>query len=318
MSFRVLLPAAGVLAAAVWAVAQQTPPTPPKSAPAQQQEDETARFSVEATRVSMLFSVIDKKGRFVTDLTKDDFDVFENKRPQVIQEFAAESNLPLRLSILIDTSNSIRERFRFEQDAASEFLKDSMRTNNDKAMVVSFDSNAELVSDLTPDTDKLDAVIRGLRPGGGTALYDALYMACHDKLAQELPSWKFRRVVVVVSDGEDNSSKFTRDQALEMALKSDVVIFAISTNMTRIETDGDKVLKYFTQQTGGHAYFPFKVEDLAQSFENIAEEVRHQYTILYRPDPLMADGLFHQVQVIVRGHKELIVRARNGYYAPKP
>lgn len=317
MSSRVLLPVAGVLAAAVWAVAQQTPPpTPPKPDPAQQ-ADNTARISVEVTRVSMLFSVVDRKGRFVTDLTRDDFDVLENKHPQVIQEFAAESNLPLRLGILIDTSNSIRERFRFEQDAASEFLKDAMRTNNDKAMVVSFDSNADIVADLTPDTDKLDSAIRGLHAGGGTALYDALYMACHDKLSQEQPSYKFRRVVVVVSDGEDNSSNYTRDQALEMALKSDVVIFAISTNMTRIESDGDKVLRYFTQQTGGRAFFPFKVEDLAQSFEIIAEEVRHQYAILYRPEPLVADGLFHQVDVRVKGHKELIVRARNGYYAPK-
>jgi VWFA-related protein len=316
MRSRILLPAAGVLAAAVWAVAQQTLPQPPKPDPAQQGDD-TTRISVEVTRVSMLFSVIDRKGRFVTDLTKDDFEVLENKHPQLIQEFAAESNLPLRLAILIDTSNSIRDRFRFEQDAAGEFLSDAMRTNNDKAMVLSFDSKAEIVADLTTDTDKLDSAIRGLHAGGGTALYDAIYSACHDRLAQEQPSYKFRRVVVVVSDGEDNSSEFTRDQALEMALKSDVVIFAISTNMTRVESDGDKVLKYFTQQTGGRAFFPFKVEDLAQSFQIIAEEVRHQYTILYRPDPLVADGLFHQVQVSVKGHKELIVRARNGYYAPK-
>jgi len=313
MSVRVLLPVAGVLAAAFWAAAQQTPPKPD----APQTQDPTARFSVEATNVSMLFSVVDRKGRFVTDLTKDDFEVLENKRPQVIQQFAAESNLPLRLAVLIDTSNSIRERFRFEQDAASEFLKDAMRTSNDKAMVLSFDTNPEVVADLTTDTDRLDSAIRGLHSGGGTALYDGIYMACHDRLAQEQPSYKYRRVVVVVSDGEDNSSQYTRDQALEMALKSDVVIFAISTNMTRIESDGDKVLKYFTQQTGGRAFFPFKVEDLAQSFEVIAEEVRHQYTILYRPEPLLADGLFHQVTVGVKGHKELTVRARNGYYAPK-
>jgi Ca-activated chloride channel homolog len=334
MKSRVLLPVFGVLAAAVWALAQQTPQAQPpvKTNPAQQtpptqpptrpdptipQDDETARFSVETLNVSMLFSVIDRKGRFVTDLTKDDFEVYENKRLQTVQQFAAESNLPLRLGILIDTSNSIRERFRFEQDAASEFLKDAMRTTNDKAMVLSFDSNAEMVSDLTPDTDKLDASIRGLHSGGGTALYDAIYMACRDKLAQEQPSYKFRRVIVVVSDGEDNSSERTRDQALEMALKSEVIIFAISTNMTRVESDGDKVLRYFTQKTGGRAFFPFKVEDLAESFQVIAEEVRHQYTILYKPDPILTDGMFHQVDVRVKGHKELTVRARNGYYAPK-
>jgi VWFA-related protein len=315
MRTRVLLPVAALLAGAAWAAAQEAPPAKPD--PATQQQDDTTRISVEVTRVSMLFSVIDKKGRFVTDLTKDDFEVFENKHPQAIQEFAAESDLPLRLGILIDTSNSIRERFRFEQDAASEFLKDAMRTTNDKAMVLSFDTNAAVVAALTSDTDKLDAAIQGLRSGGGTSLYDAIYKACHDSLAQEQPSYKFRRVIVVVSDGEDNNSQYTRDQALEMALKSEVVIFAISTNMTRIESDGDKVLKYFAQQTGGRAFFPFKVEDLAQSFDVIAEEVRHQYTILYRPEPLVADGLFHQVDVRVKGHKELTVRARNGYYAPK-
>ena len=314
MNSRLLLPVAGVLAA-VWAVAQQTPPTKPVDPAAPQ--DDTTRISVEVTSVPMLFSVIDRKGRFVTDLTRDDFEVFENKHLQSIQQFASESNLPLRLAILIDTSNSIRERFRFEQDAASEFLKDAMRTNLDKAMVLSFDSNAEVVTDLTPDTDKLDTAIRGLHSGGGTALYDGIYMACHDKLSLEQPSSKFRRVIVVVSDGEDNSSNYTRDQALEMALKADAVIFTISTNMTRIESEGDKVLKYFTAQTGGRSFFPFKVEDLAQSFQVIAEEVRHQYTILYSPEPLVKDGLFHQVEVRVKGHKELIVRARNGYYAPK-
>ena len=136
----------------------------------------------------MLFTVIDKKGRFVTDLTKDDFDVLENKHPQKIQEFAAESDLPLRLGILIDTSNSIRERFRFEQEAASEFLKDVMRTNNDKAMVVSFDSDARTWCRSDRRHGKLETAIRGLRPGGGTALYDAIYFACRDKLSLDQPS----------------------------------------------------------------------------------------------------------------------------------
>ena len=107
--------------------------------------------------------------------------------PQAIQEFTAESDLPLRLGILIDTSNSIRDRFRFEQEAATEFIKSVMRSRVDKAMVVSFDTSAELVSDLIDDTDKLEAAIRGLRPGGGTALYDAIFYACRDKLAQDQP-----------------------------------------------------------------------------------------------------------------------------------
>ena len=118
-----------------------------------------------------------------------------------------------------------------------------------------------------------------MRPGGGTSLYDAIYFACRDKLTAEQPRSKFRRAMVILSDGDDNQSRYTRDQALEMAQKADVVIYTISTNITRIETEGDKVLKYFSSETGGQAFFPFKVEDLAQSFENIANELRHQYNL---------------------------------------
>ena len=308
------LAAAGVLAVAVWAAAGQDP-----ARPAGQilQSDEPTRIQVDVTRVNLLFTVTDKKGRFITDLTKDDFEVVEGKRRQTIADFAAESDLPLRLGILIDTSNSIRERFKFEQEAASQFIDSVMRTNLDKALVVSFDTSTELVSDLVSDTDKLTAAIRDLHPGGGTALYDAIYFACRDKLSQDQPRHKFRRAIVIVSDGDDNQSRYTRDQALEMAQKADVVIYAISTNITRVESDGDKVLRYFAQETGGRAFFPFKVEDLDQSFENIANELRHQYNISYRPEPLKTDGLFHVIDVRVPQRKNILVNVRRGYYAPK-
>jgi VWFA-related protein len=308
------LAAAGVLSVAVWAAAGQDPATPAGQI---LQSDEPTRIQVDVTRVSLLFTVTDKKGRFITDLAKDDFEIVEGKRRQTISDFAAESDLPLRLGILIDTSNSIRERFKFEQEAASQFIDSVMRTNLDKALVVSFDTSAELVSDLVSDTDKLTASIRDLRPGGGTALYDAIYFACRDKLSQDQPRYKFRRAIVIVSDGDDNQSRYTRDQALEMAQKADVVIYAISTNITRIETDGDKILRYFAQETGGRAFFPFKVEDLDQSFENIANELRHQYSISYRPEPLKTDGLFHVIDVRVRERKNILVNVRRGYYAPK-
>jgi VWFA-related protein len=282
-----------------------------------EQADEGTRITVDVTRVNMLFTVTDKKGRFVTDLNKSDFEVIETKRVQPIMEFSAESDLPLRLAVLIDTSNSIRDRFKFEQEAASEFLKSVVKSTQDKAMVVSFDTSPDLVSDLTDDTDKLDRGIRDLRPGGGTALFDAIYFACKDKLQQDQPKHKFRRAMVILSDGEDNQSHYTRDQALEMAQKADAVIYAISTNITRVDTDGDKLLKYFTAETGGRAFFPFKVEDLEQSFENIANELRHQYNISYRPEPLLTDGLFHLIDVRVKNRKDLIVHARRGYYAPK-
>jgi VWFA-related protein len=266
-------------------------------------EDPGTRIILDVTRVNMLFTVTDKKGRFVTDLT--------------IAEFTAETDLPLRLGILIDTSNSIRERFKFEQEAAISFINSVVRYGHDKAMVVSFDTSAELVADLIDDTEKLQAAIRSLRPGGGTALYDAIYFACRDKLAKDQPRHKFRRAIVLVSDGDDNQSQVSRDQALEMAQKADVVIYAISTNVIRGETEGDKILKYLTAETGGQAFFPFKVEDLEQSFENIANELRHQYNVFYRPEPLKTDGLYHTVDLKVKGRKDLVVRCRKGYYAPK-
>jgi VWFA-related protein len=296
----------GVLCAGV-EFAQQTPV---------QKNEDPARFTVDVTRVNMLFSVMDKKGRFVTNLNKDDFELIEGKRPQSIQEFSAETDLPLRLGILIDTSNSVRDRFKFEQQAATEFVQSVMTANRDKAMLVSFDSSAEMVSDLVDQPNQIIKGINALRPGGGTALYDAVFYACRDKLALDRPKYKFRRAIIVVTDGDDNFSHYTRDQALEMAQKAEVAVYAISTNVTRDETEGDKVLKYLTKETGGQAYFPFKVEDLEQSFENIANELRHQYIIAYRPEPLVTDGQFHPVVLRVKGHKELIVRVRPGYYAP--
>ncbi len=314
--------ATAVLGFAVWAGQQEPPPA--KRPPVQQprptppsQADEPTRITVDVTRVDMLFTVTDKKGRFVTDLTKGDFEVFEAKKPQTIQEFSAESDLPLRLAVLIDTSNSIRDRFKFEQEAASEFLKSVVHVNQDKAMVVSFDTSPELRADLTDNTDKLDEAIRDLRPGGGTALYDAIFFACRDKLQQDQPRHKFRRAIVILSDGEDNQSRYTRDQALEMAQKADVVLYTISTNITRVDTDGDKVLRYFTAETGGLAFFPFKVEDMEQDFADIHNTLRHQYNISYRPEPLLTDGLFHTIEMRVKGRKDLVVHARKGYYARK-
>jgi len=275
-------------------------------------------ITLDVNRVQLLFTVTDKKGRFVTDLIKDDFQIFETKRPQTIMEFTAETDLPLRLAILIDTSNSIRDRFKFQQEAATDFINTVVRRGQDKVAIVSFDTAAELVADLTDDTDKLTSAIRSLRPGGGTAFYDAVFFACRDKLMQDQPLHKFRRAIVILSDGEDNQSRWTREQALEMAHRADAVIYSISTNITHLETDGDKVLKYFAEQTGGEAFFPFKAQELAQSFENIANELRHQYSVLYRPDPLKTDGLYHTVDIKVKNRKDLVVRARHGYYAPTP
>src|SRR3954447_19704119 len=158
MKFRAFVVASGLLGAGVWAAAQKPAQPPVVQQPVQ--ADEPTRIQVDVTRVNLLYTVTDRKGRFVTNLTKDDFEVVESKKPQNIMEFNAESDLPLRLGVLIDTSNSIRERFKFEQDAAIEFLNNTIHANQDRAMLVSFDTKAELVSDLVSDTEKLATAIR--------------------------------------------------------------------------------------------------------------------------------------------------------------
>ncbi|HEY1760334.1 MAG TPA: VWA domain-containing protein [Bryobacteraceae bacterium] len=294
----------------------QAPPQKGASKPAPAAElsgDQTIRLDV--TRVPVLFTVADKKGHFVTDLTKDEFEVVENKKVQTILDFNGESNLPLRLAVLIDTSNKVRQRFKFQQDAATDFIETVVRPGTDKAVVVSFDTTAEQVAAMTDDIAKLNASIRALQPGGGSALYDAIYFACKEKLQDQAPE-KFRRAMVILGDGDDNQSRYTRQQALEMAQKADVVIYGVSTNNSGQEEDGDKILRYFAQETGGQVFIPFQESELAQSFANIANELRHQYIVVYRPEPLKADGQYHTLDIRVKGRKDLTVRARHGYYAP--
>jgi len=304
----VVITLAAVLLAGAFLLAQNPPPPP------QEMATDPGTIRSEVTRVNMLFTVTDKKGRFVTDLNRDDFTVAENKKPQPILEFTAESDLPLRLAILIDTSGSITDRFKFQQEAANSFIHGVMR-DQDKAIVVAFDSSAELVADLTNNVGILENAVHNLRAGGGTALYDAIYFACKERLMKDQPMYKFRRAMVVLSDGEDNASQHSREQALEMAQRADTVIYTISTNITHIETDGDKVMRYFAEETGGNPFFPFEAKDLNQSFENIANELRHQYNLFYRPEPLNNDGQYHHVVIKVKNRHDLIVRARKGYYA---
>ncbi|HEX7363038.1 MAG TPA: VWA domain-containing protein [Bryobacteraceae bacterium] len=314
MNFRAVSIAAiagAVLSFAGALQAQKRVPAPLPSG----QGSPSSPIRAEVTRVNMLFTVTDKKGRFVTNLTKNDFQVFEDKKLQTILQFTSESDLPLRMAILIDTSNSIRERLHFQQQAAINFINGVMR-DQDKATVISFDTSVEPATSLTGNTARLEDAIRNLRAGGGTALYDGIYFACKE-LMRDQPLYKFRRAMVILSDGEDNASRHSRDQALEMAQRADVVIYTISTNTSGLETDGDKVMRFFAQSTGGVVFFPFQAKDLDQSFTNIANELRHQYNIFYQPQPLHNDGKFHRVKIRVKGRKHLIVRCRKGYYASK-
>lgn len=308
---------AGVLGAATPAALVALHPNPAETVAVQLQRDAKTRVVLDVDRVDILLTVTDRKGRFITELVQDQFEVIEDGHPQKILGFSTRSELPLRLAILLDTSNSVRPRFRFIQDAAIEFVTAVVRPRLDKAVVMSFDTRVEKAAEMADDPEKVADVIRDLRVGGGTSLYDAIYIACRDRLTAGEPRHQSRRALIVLTDGEDNQSHNTRDQALEMAQKADTVIYAVSTNEKRLDNHGDRVLKYLAEETGGLAFFPFRVEELSRSFRQLASELRYQYNIYYRPDPVKSDGRFHAVSVRVKGRKDLVVRTRKGYYAPR-
>jgi VWFA-related protein len=260
-------------------------------------------------------SVTDKKNRLVTDLTKDDFRIFEGGRPQDIRFFSRETDLPLRIGILIDTSNSIRDRLRFEQEAAVDFLNATVRPGKDLVFVVSFDVETQLVQDYTDDIEKLSDAIRGLQAGGVTSLYDAIFFSCREKLLFFPPPEPYlRRVMIIISDGQDNQSEHTREEALAMAQRAEVTIYTISTNRTGLEGRGDKVLRRLADETGGRAFFPFEAGDLAANFQEIARELRSQYSLAYVSTNTAHDGTFRNI-TIQPVDKNLRVRAKNGYFA---
>jgi VWFA-related protein len=274
------------------------------------------RLTLDVTRVSLLATVTDKKGRFVNNLAKEDFEILESKRPQNILQFHAESDLPLRLAILIDSSNSVRDRFRFIQEAAVAFLQNTIRPGRDKALVISFDTVIEVVVEVTDDVDTLARQIRELRAGRGTAMYDAIDFAIQKKLAPADGSGDYRRVILILSDGEDTQSTLTRAHCLDIAHKADTVIYTISTGLDQPNIMGAKVLKLLAEETGGRSLFPFAVRDLAAAFKDLTAELRNQYSIVYRPEPMTADGRFHPITVVIKSRKDLNVRARKGYIAP--
>jgi Ca-activated chloride channel family protein len=309
---------AGLLALTVFAQEPKQLSSPAggsKGANGQQAEPVTT-IKVPVNLVNVLFTVTDKKNRLALNLTKDDFKVFEDKKPQRITFFSRETQLPLRIGILIDTSNSIRERLRFEQEAAIDFLNTTITPGKDLAFVVGFDVTPQLVQDYTDDVNKLADAIRNLQAGGGTGLYDAIYFASKEKMLYFPPPEPYlRRVMVVVSDGRDNQSEHTRDEALAMAQRGEVTIFAISTNRTGIASQGDKVLKYLAQETGGQAFFPFAATDVSDDFRQIARELRSQYSLAYTSTNTAHDGTFRKIAVDTT-EKGYHVRAKAGYWAP--
>jgi Ca-activated chloride channel family protein len=275
----------------------------------------TIRHTV--NEVNVVFTVTDKHGRYVRDLKKEDFKVVDDNKPASdIRSFHAETNLPLEVGLLVDASNSVRDRFKFEQEAATEFLNQTIRPRYDEAFVIGFDVTPEVTQDFTDNTEKLSIGVRSLRPGGGTAMYDALYFACRDKLMKAQHNGPVRRAIILLSDGDDNQSHVTREEAIEMAQRADVIVYTISTNLSGAGHHGDKVLERIADATGGRAYVPFQINEVANAFAAIQEELRSQYAIAYKPADFIADGRYRTVDIQPVGQKGLRVRSRHGYYAP--
>ena len=303
--------------AAQSAVSSDSTPDPAPKAGDSGDDDSRITIRKQVNEVNVIFTVTDKHGRYVKNLNEKDFKVVDdNKPPQQIVSFHSETDLPLRVGLLVDSSNSVRDRFRFEQEAAIEFLNQIVRPRSDRAFVLGFDTTAEITQDFTDNSELLSRGVRALRPGGGTALYDAVYFACRDKLLKsEQAGGPARRAIILLSDGEDNQSRVTREEAIEMAQRAEVIIYTISTNISGTKLRGDKILERLADATGGRAFFPFKIQDVANAFAEIQDELRSQYALSYKPADFRADGRFRSIEIEAE-QKNLHVRARKGYYAP--
>jgi VWFA-related protein len=244
-------PPASTSAAGQSAAAPKTQaPAPPAQAPAQsdnpaksEPDDSLTTLKTTVNEVRVVFTVTDRHGRYIKDLKSNDFKVIDDQKPAELRSFRSETDLPLQVGLLVDASNSVRDRFKFEQDAAIEFLNSIIRPKYDKAFVVGFDATPEVTQDFTDSTENLSSGVRMLRAGGGTAMYDALYFACRDKLLKQAQTGPVRRAIILLSDGEDNLSHVTREEAIEMAERAEVIVYTISTNISGTKGSGDKVLE---------------------------------------------------------------------------
>jgi VWFA-related protein len=291
--------------------------SPDQTSPGPASPGDIPRIRVGINEVNVVFTVTDKHGKRITDLKQADFHFIDDNKPaSEIRSFHAETNLPLQVGLLIDASNSVRDRFKFEQESAIEFLNQTVRRGFDQAMVIGFDATPEVTQDFTDDTEKLGHGVRELRPGGGTALYDALYYACRDKLLKKAQNGPTRRAIVLLSDGEDNLSHVSREEAIEMAERADAIVYTISTNVSGTKGAGDKVLERIADATGGRAFFPFQIRDVANAFAEIQDELRSQYAVSYKPSDFKSDGHFRTIEIVALDRKTFRVRARRGYYAP--
>ncbi|MGH9487894.1 MAG: VWA domain-containing protein [Terriglobales bacterium] len=299
-----------LLAAVCLAQGAQSKPQQAKKAARQ-----TPIIIANVNSVPLVFVALDKHHHFVADLTQNDIEVFDNGKRQQIQQFTSEGNLPLRIAMLLDVSQSVSTRFQFEQRAAIDFLQSALMEGRDQAMVAGFDTSLHIVQPFTDNYAQLAQAINLLRPSGGTALYDALFFTAHNDFGPGAgEAGSARNVIVIISDGDDDQSRYSESEAVAMAQDAGAVIYTIGTEPTGADAADDDVLKTFANDTGGRSYFPISASDLGSAFKSIMSDLRHQYVVAYSPNDLVPNGEFHKVEIKVL-RKGVTARTRKGYYA---
>lgn len=302
------------------------------------QSDQMPTFKANVNVVNLFFNVKDKHGNLIPDLKKEDFQVLEDGKPQTVKYFSAESNQPLTLGILIDTSASQERVLPMEKEVGAAFLNDVLRTK-DLAFLISFDVDVEELHDFTSEAGQLRRAMDKARintggsfggPPGlgggpipqtgdpkGTLLYDAVYLAAHEKLAQEVG----RKAMILLTDGQDQGSQMKLRDAIESAQKADSVVYVLLIADRGFYNGGYYgvgEMKKMTAETGGRVIeVGNKIEKLRDAFDQIAKELRSQYSIGYTPSNTKRDGSFRKIEIRVATNKDLKIQSRNGYYAPK-
>ena len=294
----------------------QQPTAVPQPAATPQGNEPVFTITQRANLVNLVFTVTDKNGRFIKNLQKQNFGLLDNQRPPAaVVSFTQQTDLPLRIGIMLDTSSSIRSRFKFEQDSAYDFFRQVLK-QKDRAFIEGFDVAVALAQDYTNNPALLDEGIRKLRPGGGTALFDSLYKTCRDQMLSLADEGSVRKVIILVSDGDDDYSRALESDAIKMCQRAETIVYTISTDTSPTKGKGGEVLQTIANATGGQAFFPNKLEDVANGFASIQEELRSQYSLEYRPSDFKTDGSFRTIYLRAMDERYK-VRSRAGYFAPK-
>jgi len=304
----------------------QQPKTQPKQGdkkkPADDKQEPVNPGQITTINVTLPVTVTDKNNRFMTELKQTDFEIIEDKTPQTIISFNPLSNLPIDVAMLMDTSNSVKPKLKFERDAAYSFLETVLQTRKDRALFATFDSQVELHQDLTNRLDLLTKAIDKIKAQGATRMYDAIYSVCEEKMMSAATTGR-RRVMVIITDGEDTESNRTLQEAIEIAQSSETTVYVISTKSGgffgvqagTVDRREDKDLKRLAEDTGGRAFFTAEVIELEKSLTQITRELRNQYMIAYEPTNNNYDGKERRIEVKLPNHKGLKVRTKTGYKA---